>query len=108
MHAKMIMLTGLLAGSVAHALPKTRVLVFPVTADAVDLKDAAAVTGGLVTSEAAKTAGAEVKALKDVETLLDVEQKKQLLGCASATCASDLAGALDTDELIQGSLNKLG
>ncbi len=95
-----------LVTSTAHALKKPRVLVMPVTSDGALQGKADAVTS-LVLSEALKVPDREVKALRDVESVLDMEQKKQMLGCVGATCAADLAGALEAEQVIQGQLSKV-
>jgi hypothetical protein len=51
----------------------------------------------------------QVLSQRDVATLLGVERQKQLLGCdESASCLTELTGALDARFVLSGSLNKLG
>lgn len=45
---------------------------------------------------------------QDVSSVLSVEQQRQLLDCDGTGCASDLAGALDVDELVTGSVTLVG
>lgn len=47
---------------------------------------------------------------RDIATLLGVERQKQLLGCGedSASCMTELTGALDARFTLSGQLNRLG
>lgn len=49
-----------------------------------------------------------VVSAKEIEALMGLEQKKQLLSCSSESCMAELAGALGVDFLMQGSLARLG
>jgi hypothetical protein len=106
---KVVILVGLcvLFSGNAWAQKKPRILVFPVATENAALRGEAEAAGALVLSEAHKVPGVEVKSTRDVESMLDMEQKRQMLGCASASCGSDLAGALDAEQVIQGSLSQL-
>ncbi len=50
----------------------------------------------------------EVVGMADVEALLDIEQAKDLIGCADVTCTAEIGLALDAELLVQGSLGKIG
>ncbi len=52
----------------------------------------------------------QVVSQRDVATLLGVERQKQLLGCSeeSASCLSELSGALDARFVVSGTLNRIG
>lgn len=52
--------------------------------------------------------GFEVRSMKGVESLMTVEMQKQLIGCDTESCAAEIAGALNADEIIVGRLNKQG
>lgn len=46
---------------------------------------------------------------KDVSTMLGVERQRQLLACTeSSSCLTEIAGALDADAIVHGSLGRLG
>jgi hypothetical protein len=45
---------------------------------------------------------------EDIQTMLDVEKRKDLLGCDSATCVAEIGGALGADLVIHGELGRLG
>jgi hypothetical protein len=44
----------------------------------------------------------------EIAALIGVERQKQMLGCSDEGCAVELAGALDTDRILSGTLSKLG
>lgn len=52
----------------------------------------------------------QVVSQRDIATLLGVERQKQLLGCSeeSASCLSELSGALDARFVVSGTLNRIG
>lgn len=45
---------------------------------------------------------------KEIESLLGLEQQKQLLNCDSSSCMAELAGSLGVDFVIRGELGRLG
>jgi hypothetical protein len=63
-----------------------------------------------VASEIGKRGYFDVVSQRDVATLLGLERQKQLLGCseASASCMTELSGALGARFVMSGSLAKLG
>lgn len=50
--------------------------------------------------------GAKLATLADVETLLEVEKLKDLVGCNDVSCMADIAGALGADYVIAGQLTQ--
>ncbi|MDF1563067.1 MAG: hypothetical protein P1V51_08490 [Deltaproteobacteria bacterium] len=44
----------------------------------------------------------------EIQALLDLESKKQLMGCGEASCIAEIAGALGTDRALTGTLARLG
>lgn len=44
----------------------------------------------------------------DIKRLMEFEAEKQLMGCDSDSCLSEIASALDVDRIITGSLDKIG
>ena len=51
----------------------------------------------------------DVTGASDLAAMLGLERQKQLLGCGGDTaCAVDIAGALDANRLLTGSLSKVG
>ncbi|MBK7859316.1 MAG: hypothetical protein IPJ65_11980 [Archangiaceae bacterium] len=63
-----------------------------------------------VTTEVAARGLFEVISSKDVETLLNVERQRELMGCSddSANCMTELAGALGARFVLSGSVARLG
>ena len=45
---------------------------------------------------------------KEIESLLGLEQQKQLLNCDSSSCMAEVAGSLGVDFVIRGELGRLG
>jgi hypothetical protein len=79
------------------------VLVLPLQAQGVPPVVVERVTQALL-AEAGRDRSREVKALRDVEAVLKQEERKQLLGCVSVACATDLAQAVEADQLVTGTL----
>jgi hypothetical protein len=63
-----------------------------------------------VAQRLAATAGVSVITPGDVETMLGLERRKQMLGCAEegGGCLAELAGALGADVLLTGDISKVG
>ncbi|MBI5526165.1 MAG: hypothetical protein HY897_07505 [Deltaproteobacteria bacterium] len=45
---------------------------------------------------------------KEIDAMLNYEQKKQMTGCNDASCAVALGGALGVDKILMGSVGRLG
>ena len=52
--------------------------------------------------------GLKTIGVDDVQAMLDVQRKKDLLGCDSVACVADIGGALGTDVVLYGQLGILG
>lgn len=63
--------------------------------------------GAALVAEAAKVKGYRMLSVREVEGLLTQEQMKQNAGCSDQSCALELAGALNTREVVLGSLGVL-
>jgi hypothetical protein len=61
-----------------------------------------------ITAEAGRLPGYRTLALKEVEGLIGQEQMRELAGCDAAGCAAELAGSLNVDEVVMGSLGTFG
>jgi len=44
----------------------------------------------------------------DIQAMMDVEKRKDLLGCDTATCMAEIGGALGADLVVHGELGQLG
>lgn len=70
-------------------------------------RDDADVVTSLIAAEAARQPGFRVVTYKEVETSLTQEQLKQAAGCTVVSCAVEIAGALNVDQFIMGTLGRL-
>jgi len=63
-----------------------------------------------VATEVASKGYFEVRASKDIATMLGLERQRQLLGCSdeAGSCLAELAGALGAQFILSGSVAKLG
>lgn len=102
----MVLLTALNAA--APPSHKPRVLVFPVTTESAAHKGLATSVDVLLVRAAARAPGVDVRSIKDVQAVMAFEQQQQLLGCNGPSCAADLAGALDAEQLIHAQLSLVG
>lgn len=68
---------------------------------------AALVTDQLV-SQLGKVTELQVISSRDVTALLGLERQRQLLGCTESGCLAELAGALGADDVVSGSVGRLG
>ncbi|MCC7071021.1 MAG: hypothetical protein IT383_06855 [Deltaproteobacteria bacterium] len=94
-----------LAPSAAHA---RKLGALPLAAGAnVDAKTAIALSEALA-GELARVPGCEVITQAQMKALLDLEAQKQLVGCADDTCMAQLGAALGVDELVGGTVAKVG
>ncbi len=62
----------------------------------------------IATTEATRTGLYRVISQADVASLLGLEGQRQLLGCDDASCVAQIAGALDADRLLSGSVALVG
>ncbi len=96
-------------GATQAAAPQViSVLVMPIQATGNVPPDLAAQFTAWFTAEAAAVPGYRVVAYSDVQGALSQEQTLQLAGCNESGCAAELAGALNTDEVVFGTLGQVG
>jgi len=62
----------------------------------------------LVASELRKLPALSVTSQEDIKNLLGFDRERQLLQCAEASCLAEIGGALGVDQMVTGSLSKLG
>lgn len=62
----------------------------------------------LVASELHKRPSLSVTSQEDIQNLLGLNRQRQLLQCADASCLAEIGGALGVDQMVTGSLSKLG
>src|SRR5258708_6351236 len=98
---------GLLAvAAPSVAAEGIRVLVLPLQPLAGTTRDQAELVTSLITAEAARIPGVNVVAFREIEGTLSQDQLRSAAGCATASCAAEIAGALDTDEIVMGSMGR--
>lgn len=70
--------------------------------------DTVRVLNDLLTFELGKAPGRRVLGMNDIKSLLEAEAAKQLLDCNAQSCLAELAGAVDADRVVYGSVEKIG
>jgi TolB-like protein len=85
-----------------------RLLVLEFHAGSGVIPDFAQIIESMLISQLHKMRRYEVMSRADVQTLLGLEQQKQLLGCDDALCMSEIAGSLGADKIITGTVANLG
>jgi len=58
--------------------------------------------------ELRKRPGMTITDRNDIAASLGAEKEKQLLGCSSDSCMADLAGALGVEQLVRGTVGRVG
>jgi len=84
------------------------ILVFPLRPVNGVTQDIADLTTSLLSAGLAEYQGYRVVSLRDIEQTMTQEQLRQLAGCDSTSCAAEIGGALNTDELTHGTIGKVG
>lgn len=104
---RMLAIVCLLVASVAQAAPR-RIAMMAVTGGESVPAAAASMLTEAVAAELRRLPDVQVVTQSEISALLSHEQQKQLLGCADDSCTADLGGALGVDELVTGSIGRLG
>jgi hypothetical protein len=81
-----------------------RVLVLDLRASA-ELKTASRGLSQVVAEQAARVSGFEIISSEEIRAVLDQEATRQLMGCDESSCLAELAGALDAELLVSGTLD---
>lgn len=98
---------GLLLTMMLAAAP-TQIAVMPLSAsEGVNDKTAEAVSESIA-AEVRKQPNVQVMTRQELGAVMTLERQKQLLGCQNDACAAEIAGALDVDRAVAGSVAKLG
>ena len=61
-----------------------------------------------VVSELRKNGSLAVTSQEDLQSLIGFHKQKQLLQCADTSCLAEIGGALGVEQIVTGSLSKLG
>lgn len=88
---------------------KTKVLVFDFTVKGDAAKDLGRVLADVAARELAKLKNVQALTQADVTAQLGVEKQKTMLGCSDdRSCMAEIAGAIDADRTLGGSVVQLG
>jgi hypothetical protein len=84
------------------------VLVLPIEAkDGVSKSEAELATAAFA-AEADRVPGFRVITYREVEGTMTQEQVRQVVGCDAVACAAEIAGAMNTDQIVLGQVGKFG
>jgi hypothetical protein len=86
----------------------TSLLVLPMKALGGIGEDSAALLTSALVTEAGRVPGYTVSSMREVEGLLSAEQARQMAACDSASCVVEVAGALNSDEVVLGQVGLVG
>ncbi|MBI5497050.1 MAG: hypothetical protein HY904_18695 [Deltaproteobacteria bacterium] len=103
----LLLLNVLAAGETAGTGKDITVAIFELRARGLSDRAADALLD-VVSEEVAKVPGLKVLSRKDIQAILTEESRKQLSGCDSSSCLSELAGALNAEWLVTGEAARLG
>ena len=87
---------------------KVKTLVMPFTVQAGIDAALGEILTDIAVTRLSEAENREVLGQADIAAALDLEAQKQLLGCSDVGCLEELAGAMDVDSLITGSIDKVG
>jgi hypothetical protein len=62
----------------------------------------------LTVSELRKLSGLTVTSQEDIKNLLGFAKQREMLQCSDAACLAEIGGALGVDQMVTGSLSRLG
>lgn len=88
--------------------PPRTLLVLPLTARTGVPRTEVDVLGDYLASEARRIPGHKAMSMKDIEAMISVEQRAQLLGCSETSCLAEIGGALSAEEVLTGTVGRLG
>ncbi|MBI5495353.1 MAG: hypothetical protein HY904_10045 [Deltaproteobacteria bacterium] len=88
--------------------PRRSVLLIPLEPRGGVTLDNAEVVTARVAEELGKLPGYQVFGLREMRQALNIEQLKMLSGCDSVSCVAEIAGALNSDEVVTGTVALVG
>ncbi|MFH1810201.1 MAG: hypothetical protein ABIJ09_15755 [Pseudomonadota bacterium] len=91
----------------AESRPRQKVAVFDLRTTGLD-DGARGSLMAVLTKAVAAAPWLDVVSRDEIATMLDAEAQKQLVGCDDTGCLAEIAGALDVDMLVAGSVTRLG
>ncbi|MEW5850843.1 MAG: hypothetical protein AB2A00_18805 [Myxococcota bacterium] len=89
------------------AAPDVSVLILPIEPKGEVARDHADILTVALTSEAGRLPGYKVTSYREVQNTMTQEQARMVAGCDQASCAAEIAGALNADEIVMGTLGRL-
>ena len=85
----------------------SQIVVMPLTPKRI-APETVSILDDLLLAAVSKHTGYEVIGISDIEAMLGLEKFKDVLGCDDLTCAVEIGGTLGIDELLAGSVARLG
>lgn len=98
---------SLLAVAAAPDEGPVRVAVYDLKVDGVEERVGRVVTDAVV-AEVRKRQRVAVISMEEVRAMLDLEAQKALVGCSDDSCLSEIADSLGVDQIVIGSLARVG
>ena len=92
----------------AEGPPPTSLLVLTPDVRHARMSTSAELFAAVMAGELRKRPGYQVTTLRDVEGTLSPDQRRRAAGCDNAACAAEIAGVLNRDEVVVGSLGPVG
>lgn len=102
---------ALLFSSVLHvfaAADPVSVLIMPLANKEGVSSDLAEQLTAVITHEASQLEGFRIVSVAEVQGAMSQEQMKQVAMCDQISCAAEIGGALDTEQVVIGTLGRLG
>jgi len=104
------LLLALLIGfpATVHSASKVRIAVMDFTAKGGIEQSQLDVLTDVVANEIRSTRLYDVLSKADIQSMLSLEEQKQLAGCDEASCLAEIGGALGVEYLVTGNVGKFG
>lgn len=102
-----MVLLGVLAAVGSEGTPAVSVLVLPTQRCSVS-QDVCSTIVSAVAADPALRAYRRVVTMREIEGVLTQQQARQIAGCDSNTCAAEIAGALNADEIVLSDVTVVG
>lgn len=110
MHAPLALVVASLVaaqGPAAGGAPPS-VLMLPVEPKNGVTQDAADLASAMLIGRVRRVPGVRIVSYRELEGAMSQAQRRMLVDCDSVSCAAEIAGALNADQIVLGALGKLG
>jgi hypothetical protein len=105
----MLQIVAILPAKAEDPPPRPKLAVMPLKPLEGVRKGAAEVLTGIITTQVAGLKlFSQVISADEISAVLKAEKMKDALGCSDISCAAEIAGGLGADQMIMGSVGKLG